>query len=351
MSFGERLSAYIITETLQERGVAAEYLDARDVVRTDESFGRARVYLEECYKSIRTRFAVFSQEVLPVITGFIGATARGETTTLGRGGSDYTAAIFGAALDATEIEIWSDVDGVMTADPKKVESAFPVQTMTYEEAMEMAHFGAKVIYPPTIRPALQKRIPIRIKNSLNPTFMGTVIRRDVPPKDGFLVTGISSVDYIGLLRVQGSGMIGVAGIAARLFGALARRGISVILITQASSEHSICLAVESKFAAEAKRAIEEQFRAEMAWGEIDEVATEEDVAIVAVVGENMRMTPGVAGKVFGALGERGINVVAIAQGSSELNISVVISREDERQALNAIHDAFFPRRESDPNSM
>ncbi len=345
VSFGERLSASILADTLKEQGVPAEYLDARDVVKTDEGFGRARVYLEESYQSIRARFATFRPEVLPVITGFIGATARGQTTTLGRGGSDYTAAIFGAALDAAEIEIWTDVDGVMTADPKKVERAVPVRTMTYEEAMELAHFGAKVIYPPTIRPALHKRIPIRIKNSLNPTFEGTVIRGDLPGKDGFLVTGISSSEQIALLRVQGCGMIGVAGIAERLFGALARKGISVILITQASSEHSICLAIDSKFAAAAKSAIGEEFRGELAWGEIDEVVAEEDVAIVAVVGEHMRKTPGVAGKVFETLGKRGVNVVAIAQGSSELNISIVVSREDEKLALNTIHDAFFPQPE------
>jgi len=346
MSFGERLSAFIVSKTLRERGMAAEYLDARQVVKTDDNFGRARVHLEESYQAIQSRLARRGQAALPVITGFIGATAHGQTTTLGRGGSDYTAAIFGAALQALEIEIWTDVNGVLTADPKKVESAFSIQAMTYEEAMEMAHFGAKVIYPPTIRPALHKRIPVRILNSFNPAFAGTVIRGDLPPKDGFLATGLSSLEEIALLRVEGSGMIGVAGVAARLFGALARHRINVIFVTQASSEHTICLAVESSFAAEAKLAIEEEFRAELGWGEIDDVLVEEHLAIIAVVGENMRNTPGVAAKVFGALGKGGVNIVAIAQGSSELNISVVISSKDEKLALGTLHDALFPRPEA-----
>jgi len=346
MSFGERLSAYIVSQALRERGMRGEYLDAREVVKTDDNFGRARVHLDESYREIMARIAGYGHEALPVITGFIGATSLGQTTTLGRGGSDYTAAIFGAALQASEIEIWTDVNGVLTADPKKVESAFSIQAMTYEEAMEMAHFGARVIYPPTIRPALHKRIPVRILNSFNPGFAGTVIRGDLPPKDGFLATGLSSLEQIALLRVEGSGMIGVAGVAARLFGALARHRINVIFVTQASSEHTICLAVESRFAAEAKLAIEEEFRAELGWGEIDDVLVEENLAIIAVVGENMRNTPGVAAKVFGALGKDGVNIVAIAQGSSELNISVVVSNKDEKLALGTLHDALFPRPEA-----
>jgi len=341
MSFGERLSAYTVSQALRERGMRGEYLDAREVVKTDYNFGRARVHLEESYREIMARIAGYGHEALPVITGFIGATALGQTTTLGRGGSDYTAAIFGAALQASEIEIWTDVDGVMTADPKKVDDAFSIQAMTYQEAMEMAHFGAKVIYPPTIRPALQKRIPVRILNTFNPGFPGTVVRGDLPPKDRFLATGLSSLEEIALLRVEGSGMIGVAGIAARLFGALARHRINVVFVTQASSEHSICLALESKSAAEARLALEEEFRAELGWGEIDDVLIEEGLAIVAVVGENMRNTPGVAGKVFGALGEQGVNVIAIAQGSSELNISIVVSNSDEKPALTALHRALF----------
>ena len=227
VAFGERLSALILSEFLTDQFVEAEYVDSRECVRTDDGFGRARVRLEITYAEIQRRLARIKPGSLPVVTGFIGSTEDGRTTTLGRGGSDYTATILGAALDATEVEIWTDVDGVLTADPRKVKGAFSIEAMTYEEAMEMAHFGAKVIYPPTIRPALQRRIPVRVLNSFNPSFPGTVIRGDLPPKEGFLATGLSSLDEIALLRVEGSGMIGVAGVAARLFGALARNPSSI----------------------------------------------------------------------------------------------------------------------------
>jgi len=341
MSFGERLSAYIVARTLRERGVAGEYLDAREVVKTDDSFGRARVYLEESYGSIRARFATFDPEALPVVTGFIGATEEGETTTLGRGGSDYTAAILGAALEAAEIEIWTDVDGVMTADPRLVRDAFPIPYMTYEEAMEMAHFGAKVIYPPTIQPAQKKNIPIRIKNTFQPACPGTLINAERPSESLSPVTGISSVQDIALIRIAGPGMVGVAGIAGRLFGALARRGVNVILISQASSEHSICFAVAASAAGEARQALADEFRAEMERGDVEEISAEADHVIIAAVGRRMRKTPGIAGKIFRTLGDRRVNVVAIAQGSSEMNISIAVAREDHGPALEAIHDTFF----------
>ncbi|HSP06542.1 MAG TPA: bifunctional aspartate kinase/homoserine dehydrogenase I, partial [Acidobacteriota bacterium] len=338
MSFGELLAAYIISEAFRDRGIDAEFLDARKVVRTDARFGSALVDFEVSDQNIRAYFA--EHPALQVITGFIGATSNDETTTLGRGGSDYTAAIFGAALKVSEIEIWTDVDGVMTADPRKVKRAFPIESMSYEEAMEMSHFGAKIIHPPTMQPARTLKIPLHIKNTFQPKSRGTLITDRSQPSES-VIKGLSSIPHVSLLTVQGSGMIGIAGISNRLFGALARKGISVILITQASSEHSICVAVDPRAAAEAKHAIEEEFSLEILAGLIDEVVSEPELAIVAIVGENMRHTPGISGRLFQSLGRHGINVVAIAQGSSELNISVVIQKSDETRALNAVHDTFF----------
>ncbi len=338
MSFGERLSAYIISEGLKASVPSAVFADARDFVATDSTFGSARVRFEATNANIREKLIL--NGALPVVTGFIGSTSAQETTTLGRGGSDYTAAIIGAALGVDEIEIWTDVDGVMTADPRKVKGALAVPAMSYNEALEMSHFGAKVIHPPTIAPALHANIPLRIKNSFNPSAVGTLIARETPA-NGAMIRGISSIDDVALLRVEGSGMVGVCGVAGRLFGALAKKEISVILISQASSEHSICFAVAPQNASLAKEAIEDEFALEMRAGVIDEVVVEGGVSIVAVVGENMRCTPGTAGKLFGALGRNGISVVAIAQGSSEYNISVIINRADEVKALNVLHEEFF----------
>ncbi|MDA2922210.1 aspartate kinase [Patescibacteria group bacterium AH-259-L07] len=345
MSFGELFFAIIMSEALKARGVNAEFLDARNAIVTNEQFGNAQVDYKKTYQNI-TRY--FKQHAfMPVITGFIAFSDKGNTTTLGRGGSDYTAALFAAALGADEIEIWSDVDGIMTADPKKVMGARSIENMSYEEAMEMSHFGARVLYPPTIRPAREKIIPIRIKNSFNSQFNGTLISQ-MPSRTR--ITGISSIGQIALLRIDGAGMIGVAGVAQRLFGALAQKDISVILISQASSEHSICCAIESQFANESKKAIEKEFAHEIHHHLVDKVVIEDDVLIIAVVGENMRKTPGVSGKLFQALGNKGVNVAAIAQGSSERNISVVINKHNEVKALNTIHDAFFQKqkRRADP---
>ena len=337
VSLGELLSTYIISQYIEEY-TAAEFLDARLVVKTDDNFGAARVNSELTSKNIKEHFS--KHKALQCITGFIGSTPNGQTTTLGRGGSDYTASLFAAALNAQEIEIWKDVDGVMTADPKKVKKAFSIASMTYEEAMELTHFGAKVIYPPTIQPAMKNNIHLRIRNSFNPDFSGTIVS-NAGLKNDYPIKGISSISNIALLRVEGPGMVGVAGIAMRLFGALARKSISVILITQASSEHSICIAVDSKHAMPAKKIIEDEFSLEINAGMIDEVVVESELAIVAVVGEYMRKTTGVSGRLFQVLGKNGINVVAIAQGSSELNISVVVNKSHEVKALNVIHDAFF----------
>ncbi len=338
LSFGERLSAFIIAHALIDRNIESEFLDARILVKTDESFGSAKVDFEATYDNIKNYFKTHKK--LQVITGFIGSTISNETTTLGRGGSDYTASIFGSSLNVDEIEIWTDVDGVLTADPKKVKKAFPLKGITYEEAMELSHFGAKVIHPPTMHPAMEKKIPIRIKNTFNPSFEGTVINGHTN-SNNFSIKGISSIDEIALIRIQGGGMVGVAGIAQRIFSALAGKQINIILITQASSEHSLCLAVLPKFSALAKKAIQQELYYEIKEKLILDPIVETNLSIIAVVGENMRNTPGISGKVFQALGKNGVNIVAIAQGSSELNISTVISRDDEAKALNALHDAFF----------
>ena len=354
VSIGEILSAYIISEYLKEK-TDAEFLDARNLIKTDEGFNNAGIDFELSNKNIREYFEGknnangnnnrgrdknANNNPIQCITGFIGATPSGQTTTLGRGGSDYTAAIFAAALDADEIEIWKDVDGVMTADPRKVKKAFSIASMTYKEAMELTHFGAKVIYPKTMAPAMQNNIALRIRNSFNPKFEGTVVS-NAEVKNDYPIKGISSITDIALLRVEGPGMIGVSGISMRLFGALARKNISAILITQASSEHSICFAVEPKQASAAKKVLEEEFALEIKANLIDEVIVESELSILAIVGESMRKATGVSGKLFQALGKNGINVIAIAQGSSELNISVVINKADEVKALNVIHDAFF----------
>lgn len=338
MSFGERLSAFIISEGMKPFIPEAVFLDAREIIRTDRNFGGAQVDFTETDKNIRHYFHDFPS--MPIITGFIGSTKENETSTLGRGGSDYTAAIIGAALQVKVIEIWTDVSGVLTADPRKESYAFPIAEMSYREAMEMSYFGAKVIHPPTIIPAFEKEIPLLIKNTFNPEAPGTLISTSISQNES-LVCGISSIDNVVLLCLQGAGMVGVCGIAKRLFGALAEKNISAILISQGSSEHSICFAITSSSVDLAKDAIQKEFALEMRTNLIDELSVEDNLSVIAVVGENMCKKPGIAGKLFGALGRNGVNVIAIVQGSSELNISVVVKNEDEAKAIKVIHEAFF----------
>lgn len=338
LSFGERSSASIIAHALQQSGIPAAYLDARRIVKTNKDFGNAKVDFPATNELIREHYTQHPE--IQVVTGFIGTSKGGLTTTLGRGGSDYTAAILAAALNASVIEIWTDVDGVLTADPRKVKKAFTVPKMTYAEAMEMSHFGAKVIYPPTLQPALQKNIPLYIKNTFNPGFEGTFISNKRDPS-GRTVTGISSINNVALLTLQGGGMFGVPGIAGRLFSSLADGGINIILITQGSSEHSITFAIPPDLAAKARRQVEQEFEYEMQKKMVEPIKVETDLSVVAIIGENMRYRPGIAGRLFQALGKNGVNVVAIAQGSSELNISVVVSKPDESKAMNALHEAFF----------
>ncbi|MFP4504753.1 MAG: bifunctional aspartate kinase/homoserine dehydrogenase I [Cyclobacteriaceae bacterium] len=346
-SFGERLSAYLISQYMKELGIDAQFLDAREVIRTNADFNAAKVDFEATNQNIRTYFD--QNKALQIITGFIAATHEKETTTLGRGGSDYSASIFGAALDAEEVEIWTDVDGVMTADPRQVRNAFSLQAISYLEAMEMSHFGAKVIYPPTIQPVLSKNIPLRIRNTFNPAYPGTLISRNPyalthegsSAEQMLPVKGISSIKEVGLLSLQGSGMIGIPGISSRLFGALSARNINVIIITQASSEHSITFAVSPGDAEAARKAMDAEFANEIASGKLEKAMVEQQLSIIAIIGENMRKTPGISGKLFSALGRNGINVRAIAQGSSEVNLTVVISQRNLFKALNTVHEAFF----------
>ncbi len=338
LSFGERNSAFVVAHALRRTGIPASFLDARLIIKTDKSFGNAKVDFETTNKKIKKYYAQHPE--IQIVTGFISSSKGGLTTTLGRGGSDFTAAILAAGLDANSIEIWTDVDGVLTTDPRKVKKAFTIPNMTYAEAMEMSHFGAKVIYPPTLQPALEKLIPLYIKNTFKPDFEGTYISDKKDPND-LAVIGISSINQVALLTLQGSGMFGVPGIAGRLFGTLSSAGISVILITQGSSEHSITFAVAPSDAKKALRFVTKEFEYEMEKGLVEPIKAENDLSVVAIIGENMRFRPGIAGRMFQALGRNGINVIAIAQGSSELNISTVVKRDDEAKAMNALHEAFF----------
>ena len=340
MSFGERLSTGIMVRILNANGIEAAYLDTRTLITTNDRFGNAQFLPKETYANIRSFFEDGKKKPLQIATGFIASTASGQTVTLGRGGSDLTAAIFGAALKADEVEIWTDVDGIHTADPRLVKNAFKIDEMLYSEAMEISHFGTKVLFPLTIKPALEKGIPISIRNTFNPEGGGTRIVSKAAEGE-FPIRGISSISHIALVRIQGPGMIGVAGFSARVFGSLARKGISVIMITQSSSEYSICFAVLPHEAAYAERALEEEFDPEIRLGSIDKPVVETNLSVIAVVGLKMKSTSGISGKFFQALGRNGVNVVAIAQGSSEINISAVISRQDEAKALNAVHEAFF----------
>jgi aspartokinase/homoserine dehydrogenase 1 len=338
VSFGERTSAFIISNAMQHSGIQSAFLDARKIIKTDESFGNARVNFIETYRLVEEYYKQHP-EVL-IVTGFIGSTNDGLTTTLGRGGSDYTAAIIAAGLNAQLIEIWTDVDGVLTADPRKVKKAFTIPTMTYAEAMEMSHFGAKVIYPPTLQPAFQKHIPLVIKNTFKPDFEGTYISEKKDKTDR-AVSGISSINQVALLTLQGGGMFGVPGIAGRLFSCLANSGISIILITQGSSEHNITFAIPPDLANKAKAQVDAEFAYEIEKSMVEPVKMETDLSVVAIIGENMRYRPGISGRMFQSLGKNGVNVIAIAQGSSELNISAVVPRNDEAKAMNALHEAFF----------
>lgn len=338
VSFGERLSCFIIAGALKEVGLKGIYVNATQLIKTDSNYLSAKVNFDRTNKNIIEYFDNIHGTA--VVTGFIGTDEHDNITTLGRGGSDYTAAIFGAALKVDSIEIWTDVNGVLTADPRRVEQALTIPTLSYKEAMELSHFGAKVIYPPTIQPAYVKGIPIIIKNTFNPEHPGTYISKNTG-KSSNIIKGISSISDIALLRMEGTGMVGVIGIASRLFGAFSRAGVNIIFLTQGSSEHSICFGVLPNDVKKCQKAVEEEFKYEIQNKYIQPLVIELDKTIIAVIGENMNSVPGVSAKMFKALGKNGINVKAIAQGSSELNITAVIDRYNEAKALNALHEIFF----------
>jgi aspartokinase/homoserine dehydrogenase 1 len=333
--FGERLSSLIMSEFIEK----AQWIDSSKIIKTDSAFGKAQVDFELTNQLIREAFKDFSG--ICVVPGFVSSNGKGEYTTLGRGGSDYTAAIYAAALDASLLEIWTDVDGFMTADPRVISKAYVIKSLSYSEAMELSHFGAKVIYPPTILPVYQKGIPLLIKNTMNPSATGSLITESRLNGKEFPIKGISSISEISLVTIQGLGMVGVTGVSMRLFTALANENINVILISQASSENSITVGIDTIRAKNAEEAVRKEFEREIASGKISKVDIESDLSVVAIVGENMKKSSGVAGKLFNTIGKNGINIIAIAQGASELNISWVVKNSDLRKTLNVVHEAFF----------
>ena len=339
VSYGELLSSKIIAAKLKSAGANTEWKDSRELITTNSHFGAAQVAFSATNKKCREYFSSTDASII-ILPGFIASDANGNTTTLGRGGSDYTAAIIAAAVDATVLEIWTDVSGMMTADPRIVNNFKLIPQVSYEEAMELSHFGAKVIYPPTIQPVMSKHIPVRIKNTFAPEEEGTVIQNE-SMKNGSPIRGISSINKISLISLEGSGMAGIPGFSKRLFEALANKKINVILITQSSSEHSICVGIETSSVSEAKQAVDETFAYEIETKKVEPLIVENDLSIVAVVGDNMKSHPGIAGKMFNALGKNGINIRAITQGSSERNISAVIAVRDVVKAVNVLHEEFF----------
>jgi len=335
LSAGEMLSSTIISNHI----TGSLLIDSRKIIRTDSNFGFAAVDFEITGKLIKKHIPKGRKHI--IIPGFIASNNRNETTTLGRGGSDYTASIVAAALDAEVLEIWTDVDGFMTADPKKVEKAYAIESLTYSEAIELSHFGARVIYTPTLRPVYKKNIPILVLNTFKPELKGTLITSKSSNGNKSLIKGISSIDHIDLITIQGTGMVGVTGTSMRLFSALAGKNINIILITQASSEYSISFAVTPVDTVAAAEAIENEFSIEIKINKEINVQIEKNLSIIAIVGEKMKNTPGISATLFRSLGRNGINVIATAQGSSELNISVVIKNDNLKKALNVIHDGFF----------
>ncbi len=335
VSYGERLSVHIVTALI----TGAVMYDARAFIKTEKKHARHILDSELTRRLVCETFADMPR--VAVVPGFISTDKNsGEITNLGRGGSDYTASILAAALDADSLEIWTDVDGFMTADPRVISTAYTINELSYVEAMELCNFGAKVVYPPTIYPVCHKNIPILIKNTFHPDGEGTVIKQDVR-SGSKAIKGISSINDTGLITVTGLGMVGVIGVNFRIFKALAQNGISVFMVSQASSENSTSIGVRNEDAALACEVLNEEFAKEIEMGEISPVSAEMNLATVAIVGENMKHTPGIAGKLFGTLGRNGISVIACAQGASETNISFVVERKSLRKSLNVIHDSFF----------
>ena len=339
VSYGEVLSSILIAAKFSFLPVASTLLDPKQIIVTNSNFTNAAVNFNATYQNCRDAVSDTATKLF-IVPGFIAANELVQTTTLGRGGSDYTAALFAAATKASVLEIWTDVSGMMTADPRIVSHAKTIEHISYQEAMELSHFGAKIIYPPTILPVLQSGIPVRIKNTFEQTTVGTLIENVAAPSSDF-IRGISSINSIALLSLEGNGMVGIPGFSKRLFETLATAQINVILITQSSSEHSICVGIKEMDTSAANSLIDATFATEILNGYLDPLAVETGLSVVAVVGENMKSHPGVSGKMFGTLGRNGINVRAIAQGSSEKNITAVLSERDVKKAVNVLHEIFF----------
>ena len=339
-SFGERLSSYIIANAAKEL-FDATHKESNDLVITTNEYLNAQVNFKVTNKNIASFFEENKHQVT-ILGGFISSNIAGEITTLGRGGSDFSASIYAAALNAEELQIWTDVPGMFTANPRVVKQAYPIPEISYEEAMELSHFGAKVLYPPTIQPSLRKEIPIRIKNTFAPENLGTLICKN--PKNGNEVKGISHIEDISLITLEGGGMVGIPGFSKRLFETLSQQNINVVFITQASSEHSICVGVYENDASKAKELLDATFITAIDRKKIKPIIIENDLAIIAVVGESMKNYQGLSGQMFSALGRNNVNVRAIAQGSSEKNISAVINKKDAKKALNILHEQFFEER-------
>ncbi len=337
-SLGERINARLMAALLRQRGLRSEAVDATEVIVTDDTFQNAVPLMEASRTRASARLGPLLDEgAVPVVTGFIGATETGITTTLGRGGSDFSAAILGDCLDADEVWTWTDVDGVMTADPNMVPEARVIPTLSYSEVGELAYFGAKVLHPRTIRPVVERGIPLRVKNTFNPASPGTLIVREPESTPG-TVKAVTAIKGLSLVTVEGRGMMGVPGIAARTFSAVASQGASVLMISQSSSEQSISFVIPMDAVVPVVKAIEQEMALELARRDVDRVWSLDDVVIVSAVGTGMRGTPGVAHRIFGALGEGDINVIAIAQGSSECSISLVVKAEAAIDAVQRIHD-------------
>jgi aspartokinase/homoserine dehydrogenase 1 len=339
VSYGEVLSSLLVAAKFSFLPLASKLLDPKQIIVTNSNFTNAAVNFATTYQHCSAAVSDTYTKLF-IVPGFIAANELGQTTTLGRGGSDYTAALFAAAVKASALEIWTDVSGMMTADPRIVSHAKPIEHISYQEAMELSHFGAKIIYPPTILPVMQAGIPVRIKNTFEQTAAGTLIENVSAPSSDF-IRGISSIRQIALLSLEGNGMVGIPGFSKRLFETLATAQINVILITQSSSEHSICVGIKEADAVVAKSLIDATFTSEISNGYLDPLAVETGLSVVAVVGENMKSHPGVSGKMFGTLGRNGINVRAIAQGSSEKNITAVLSERDVKKAVNVLNETFF----------
>ena len=339
VSYGELLSSYIIAETMKNRRLSAERKNSHELIITNSNFTKAEVDYKITDKNIQDYFKSASQQIT-ILPGFISKSKTGEQTTLGRGGSDFTAAIIAAALHVEQLEIWTDVSGMFTTNPKLVKQAYPIDKISYQEAMELSHFGAKVLYPPTVQPVLSLDIPIHIKNTLDPDAVGTIISNE-DTKSLSPVKGISNISNIALLTLEGTGMVGIPGFSKRLFETLSQEKINVIMITQASSEHSICLGIDEKDAQAAKAAIDVVFENEIALGKIEPIIIENGLSIIALVGDNMKNHQGISGKMFSTLGRNNINIRAIAQGASEKNITAVIDEKDVKKALNTLHEQFF----------